>query len=609
MRLPAATAFAFLFQMALAVGVINFFCRTFGLGRRAILLHVPIVAALFLVTTIGPALLLLRGRRRLHWSARLVAVVPALTFVLVTLIYAGAFFGRIVWGNNINLRIVSLYLRDWEGVGAGALVLPPWVWLTTIGIAGVVLAVYAWLSRGMAFELGMLVAARARLWAVAVVVALAGLVGTAIAIGAGVVTGAAVNDDPLLAFFARPNLIYDFNREARLRRLAAQEPLARAAYRAPHNFDRRNVVLIIADSLRADHMQIYGYERQTTPFLARLRDQGRLRQVTLATSSCAESNCGILSTLTSRPLRGLTPGSFKLSDLLHDQGYRTYFVLSGNHDWFGLKEAYGREMSLYFDGGQSSRYRSADDRVVLDGLEQVPPAAGTPAFFYLHLMSTHLVGVKQDRYRRFNPSGVDNSWTALFRGDYDRPTVINNYDNGVLQADAMIEDVFTALDRKGYLRNSLVVILSDHGEALGDRGWYGHVNALWQELIHIPMLFVEDAPPPYANLDFATQVDVAPTILDRLGLPAPPSWEGRSLLREPIRRDSAHQTTVFGSCYAVISREAQATWKYHFCTRRNDERLFELNADPGETRDLLPSADRGLVDRLRARLRAEIDAR
>lgn len=78
-------------------------------------------------------------------------------------------------------------------------------------------------------------------------------------------------------------------------------------------------------------------------------------------------------------------------------------------------------------------------------------------------MSPHLISAKQDRFNLFTPSDVKNDWNTLFGGAYDRETVANNYDNGVTQADAVIKDLFGALEAKGYLNNSVVVVTSDHG--------------------------------------------------------------------------------------------------------------------------------------------------
>jgi phosphoglycerol transferase MdoB-like AlkP superfamily enzyme len=306
-------------------------------------------------------------------------------------------------------------------------------------------------------------------------------------------------------------------------------------------------------------------------------------------------------------LRHQVSEDFKLYELLHDQGYKTYFVLSGNHDWQGLREAYGHEMDLYFDGLNSTRFSKADDRLIFEGLERVP-AYTAPAFFYIHLMSAHLIGLKRDEFRVYQPSVVKNDWAALFKGEYDRQTVVNNYDNGVTQADATIKEVFAALQQKGYLQNSLVVILADHGEGLGDRGanGFGHVNSLHQEFIRIPMLIYDDSPAQYANLKFATQIDVAPTILDRLGLIIPASWEGASLLKPTIKSFTIHQTSLRNPCYAVLYRTDATIYKYIRCTLGHTEELYELGSDPHEQRNLIGTAEPSLVQLLRDRVARQV---
>jgi glucan phosphoethanolaminetransferase (alkaline phosphatase superfamily) len=416
-----------------------------------------------------------------------------------------------------------------------------------------------------------------------------------------------LSSDPFLSAVRSTTDVFDSAYLESVRRLAMEEPQSRARYPSGQSFEKKNVIIIIVDSLRADHTQVYGYERPTTPFLASLLATGKLRKVEFATSTCAESNCGILSTLFSRTLRHQVSEDFKLYELLHDQGYKTYFVLSGNHDWQGLREAYGHEMDLYFDGLNSTRFSKADDRLIFEGLERVP-AFTAPAFFYIHLMSAHLIGLKRDEFRVYQPSVVKNDWAALFKGEYDRQTVVNNYDNGVTQADATIKEVFAALQQKGYLQSSLVVILADHGEGLGDRGanGFGHVNSLHQEFIRIPMLIYDDSPAQYANLKFATQIDVAPTILDRLGLIIPSSWEGTSLLKPTIKSFTIHQTSLRNPCYAVLYRTDASIYKYIRCTVGHTEELYELGSDPREQRNLIGAAEPSLVQLLRDRVARQV---
>jgi membrane-anchored protein YejM (alkaline phosphatase superfamily) len=310
--------------------------------------------------------------------------------------------------------------------------------------------------------------------------------------------------------------------------------------------------------------------------------------------------------MTSKNVKQLVPENFKVYDLLHDQGYRTYLILSGSHSIQGLKEAYGREMDLYFDGENSKKYEPQDDRVIFEGLDLVPDYRDSPAFFYIHVMAVHLIGVKQDSFNRYQPTAERRDFRAMFRGEPTNWTaIINSYDNSVMQADATIKEIFETLDKKGYLHNSIVVILADHGEGLGERtkyGW-GHGHWLYREFIQIPMLIYDDSPVEYKNLKVATQLDVAPTIVDRLGLSVPPCWQGTSLLKPEIKSVVTQQTGLSRPCYAVLYRTGVTTYQYLYCSVGKTEELYDLTNDPREQRNLIGTADASLLGRLREELR------
>ena len=141
----------------------------------------------------------------------------------------------------------------------------------------------------------------------------------------------------LIACFFRPDG-FAFEPTARRYAVAERDAVDHAAY--PRNLStsgRKHVVLIIVDSLRADRMQVYGYQRPTTPFLQQLVQSGRMKKVDAAFSTCSESFCGITSTLAGREFRDISARTFQLQDVLRDQGYATWFLLSGNHTaWNGL---------------------------------------------------------------------------------------------------------------------------------------------------------------------------------------------------------------------------------------------------------------------------------
>jgi arylsulfatase A-like enzyme len=366
------------------------------------------------------------------------------------------------------------------------------------------------------------------------------------------------------------------------------------------------VILIIVDCLRADHLSFNGYPRQTTPFLARLYAEGRLRQVAEARSSCNCSQGGIMSTLASRDFEDLGQGLFLVHDVLRGQGYKIHFILSAYHSAeYNLRDLYGENIDIYFDGVATQRYFGTDDRLLFEGLEKVAPADGQPAFFYFHLMSAHDIGIRLPEYSPWQPM-LTKLWENPLLVQADRQARVNTYDNGVRMADATIERLLAELDRKGYFRHSLVMILGDHGQALGEHGFYGHANRkpLYEEQLRIPLLILDEPEVEYRNLSSALQLDVAPTIVDRLALPVPKTWRGQSLLKPDERRVSFHHEAREDGGRAVVYRDGGKVWKYISSGSADAGELYELRSDPGEKKNLAGEKEAAaILDHLRELMR------
>ena len=130
----------------------------------------------------------------------------------------------------------------------------------------------------------------------------------------------------------------------------------------------------------------------------------------------------------------------------------------------------------------------------------------------------------------------------------------------------------------------------------------GTSQSLYQEFIRIPLLIYDESAFKYANLKFATQIDVAPTIVDRLGLPIPGCWQGASLLNPKIKTVTIHQTSLSKPCYAVLYRTDAAMYKYMYCSVGKTEELYNLTDDPNEQNNLIETADPSLLQSMRAEL-------
>lgn len=414
--------------------------------------------------------------------------------------------------------------------------------------------------------------------------------------------------EPIIAFLGLnsiSNLTWNDNQKLAI---ALQDHVERLSYSKLTNFGPRNIVLIVADALRADHMGVYGYNRQTTPFLTGLYESNHIHRVDMALSTCSETYCGVASMLASRPLYQLTTKNFKLHSLLHDLGYKVNFFLSGDHrSWNYLFDLYGQDVDDIYDFKTLNAKDVNNDSVIIAALETFSHAQQQPNFFYFHLMSSHVMGTKLPEFNRYKPYFSENMRIISFWNELagiqrvenkiisnrltqiDLDAAINRYDNGILQVDFFISEIFRLLDEKEYLKNSTIIIVGDHGDGLGEHGHVGHTRYLYQEDIRIPFLVYDQDLSIYRNREFATQVDVAPTLIDRLGLPVPRGWQGVSLLQPPSDRLTFHQTRRGSKpCIALIDKTASSLLKYLRCRAGDEveEAVYNLTEDPLEKNNL-----------------------
>jgi len=589
-------------HLLITAGVAAFFAWRFSHNPLAAAAHVLLLAEWDLALVAVFAALATVARSR--WPVIAFRTLMTFTCTVQVYLYTLDAVSNVSWGRNITARLVTAFAPTvWSGrepfpVGP--------IGISTFAVATIVLMflVVIWRTRTVADDPSP-AGARGLVFAIAVAI---------VAIFAATLTWGITDRDNLLwrdelvASFFRP-VGYAFEPTARREAVAERDAVLRASYpRQVLKGPRKHVVLIIVDSLRADRMQVYGYQRPTTPFLSQLVQSGRMKKVDAAFSTCSESFCGITSTLAGREFRDISARTFQLQDVLRDEGYQTWFLLSGNHSaWNGLPNFYHSSDETFFDGSQTERYTMDDDRLVLEGLERVPVASpDQPAFFYVHLMSTHYLGVQLPESHVFTrPDDAVSPGLEPYKilEQLNKP---DRYDDKVLQVDGIITQLFDALRAKHYLDDAIVVVTGDHGEGLGERHW-AHGWHLYNEDIRIPLLLY-DPDRRYPDLSFATQVDIAPTIVDRLGLPIPASWEGESLLAPSRRRFTLHQTYFVPNRYAVLYRDDKALFKFIATPQYGTEELYDLKTDRGEAHNLAteqPALAALLRDKVRAYREAE----
>jgi arylsulfatase A-like enzyme len=374
---------------------------------------------------------------------------------------------------------------------------------------------------------------------------------------------------------------------------------------------RPNLVLIVVDTLRADWTSAYGYAQETTPELVRWAGQGVLFERVRAQSSWTKISVASLMTSLwpgSHGVRdyadGLGEGALTLAETLSQAGYATFGVQTNGwlHPSFGFQQGFDRY--VFPAGPGAGRIPKATvwphaDRVLEEThrlLEARPE--GRPFFLYLHFMDVHEYAAPNE-FKRF---GSDD------RGAY-------------LASIRWVDDALTrvrqALDEAGVLEETLIALTSDHGETFGENGKSGHARNVLTAVVSVP--FVLRLPFPIEPVRVPGQVrgiDVAPTVLDALGVAVPESFEGASLWPAVAAAAAGRpepDRESFASLGLPLFPDASVQEALHtgdWTLARNvdpdpnpAELLYDCSVDPGENVNLIEREPKEA-----ARMRALLDA-
>ncbi len=345
-----------------------------------------------------------------------------------------------------------------------------------------------------------------------------------------------------------------------------------------------NLLLITLDTTRADRLGCYGYAGGTTPNLDALAAQGvrfdrTYASVPLTLPSHASIMTGLLPPehgVRNNGAYALGTDQPALAEILKGQGYSTAaFVASFSVDArFGLN----RGFDLYddrFQEGAPFKALNAERRAeqVYEAfsawLERSP---GQPFMAWLHFFDPHL------------PYSPPSPYREKFAG---KP-----YDGEVAYMDYVIGAVMRKLRERGLLERTLVAIAGDHGESFGDHGESGHGVFVYDTALRVPFLLYGPGTVPEGKVvtSRVRLVDLMPTVLDLLQVPAPAGIEGQSLVRRVGRRRGPDRDVYVESMYpkenfgwAPLVGLVSGDWKLIHAPQ---DELYDLRRDPGETKNL-----------------------
>lgn len=322
--------------------------------------------------------------------------------------------------------------------------------------------------------------------------------------------------------------------------LAGLLPLGAAAASKP------NVILITIDTLRADHLRCYGDTQIETPSIDALAAQGaRFTEAFSAVPITLPSHTAILTG--DYPMAtgvhdfsdNKLPGTaVTLAEVLRENGYSTAaFIGSAVLDSrFGLNQGF----ETYFDHFDFSRLNETNldlmdrrgNQVMDEALRWLRLNPRQPIFLWVHLYDPHY------------PYTPPEPYASRYRS---RP-----YDGEIAFADAQVGRLFDFLREAGVYDASVIALMADHGEGLGEHGEKTHGFFVYNSTLHVPLIIRVPGAAPRVVSDEVSLVDVMPTLLQALQIPIPASVQGRSLLAEVLGRAAAGSSNLYAETYLPL---------------------------------------------------------
>lgn len=417
-----------------------------------------------------------------------------------------------------------------------------------------------------------------------------------------------------------------------------------------------NVLIVVMDTVRADHLSALGYSRPTTPNLDRLASQGVLFENAFSTSSWTLPAHASLLTGRFPFEHGAEVTSYDgryptLPEAFEERGYRTG-AFSANTYYFARENGFGRGFQSFdgaFDSIADELIRTMYGRLIVALYEQTTHAdlpgrksadlinahflgwlqedSARPFFAVLNYFDAHAPYLPPAPYRarfakRPDPGGILNPWGD--RDVLDRPEdargEIAAYDGGIAYIDAQIGLLMDALRQRGLAQNTLLVVVSDHGEYFGEHGLYMHLNALFLEGIHVPLLLDWPGHVP-AGVRISDPVSIASlpaTVLELIPGRAPVQFPGPSLAPLWSKPSASEGGPLILS--EVVEHipgpdggpsprmESLISPRWHFMAKRGeDPRLFEWRTDPHEADNLAQTEEgRRVVGRMMGCLQGQL---
>ncbi len=374
---------------------------------------------------------------------------------------------------------------------------------------------------------------------------------------------------------------------------------------------RPNVLFILIDALRADHLGCYGYQLPVSPFIDSIARQNIMFSQTIAQASYTTASTPSFFT-------SMYPSVTLVynRDVILNEKFITLAETLKNYGYITAAFAPNPSLKSRFNFGQG--FDLYDDKII-GFWEEVPykkfetakkinaralrwlkKQLDTPYFLYLHYRDVHGPYVPPPEYKKlFYEQGGEirkltekdyeamNKYIRLEDDNQDLNYYLAQYDAEIKYSDDQIQYLINELKNLGAYENTLVIITADHGEEFLDHGDWNHGQGLYEELIHVPLIIKMPEGRIISNKINAQigLIDLYPTILDVLGLTPYNKLQGKSLI-PLIKGESPTNSPVFSEAKGGFVSIRKDGWKLIYNKISQEYLLFNLNADPKELHNL-----------------------
>ncbi|MFH0863327.1 MAG: sulfatase [Candidatus Altiarchaeota archaeon] len=391
----------------------------------------------------------------------------------------------------------------------------------------------------------------------------------------------------------------------------------RAEEPAPGRNAGMNVVVIVIDALRPDHLGCYGYYRNTSPNIDRLCEKGIVYDraftqgvwtkpsvATIFTSKYPSVHRTYAYSLNGSPDiadNRLPDQETTFAESLSYEGYATGGFFSNG--FISAPLNYGQGFQEYVRMILSTKLNN-DRNLTEHAKSMIERKKGRKFFIYAHYLATHAPYAQDPKYKSMFDRGINGSlnmslseWPDREYAKEDLEEVDDAYDMGVRFGDEQVGAIVKTLEDEGIMDRTIIVVTADHGESLGEHNHIGH-SRITQSVFRIPLIIYD----PLNGRGRRVQepvglIDLAPTVLTMLNITVPEGYQGGDIFHDRRRYEIIEG---YGTTNDAVAGITDGRYLYVH-TKSDKNHLYDLKDGPEEKNDLIgkyPAVEKALADAL-----------